>query len=246
MKFTAPLIEATFLKRYKRFLADVRLDDEVIQVHVPNTGSLKSVIHENAKCWISKSPNKNRKLAYSLEAIQTPQGWAGVNTNWPNKLAFEAWTSNKIKHWKNWDHGFSECKINAQSRIDLVLSPHSHKPSVDEILKADVKYHFIEVKNVSWLDEDHTALFPDAVTSRGLKHIDELINLKSLGHSAEMFYVIQRESVKNFRTAQELDSKYASSLTEARKKGVQVSAWQSCLTQNSIELTQEVPIQMGV
>ncbi len=243
MNFPQPLIEAVFLKRYKRFLADVTLDSEEIQVHVPNTGSLKSVIFENSKCWISKSSNKNRKLPYTLEAIQTPSGWAGTNTGWPNKLAMEAWKEKLIPHWKS-AFAFSECKINNKSRIDLVLTESPNKPSIEDILLAQEKYHFVEVKNVSWLSDENEALFPDAVTTRGLKHIEELMSLRKLGHSVEMLYIIQREGVKKFKTAADLDLKYAQALKAAVQEGLIITAYQSEISLESIQLKTPIFVEI--
>ena len=217
--------QAFFLKRYKRFFADVKLPNgEEVTAHVPNTGSLKSCLFENQKCLISKSNNPKRKLKYTLEMLKTPTSWVGVNTQKPNELVFEYFLSQKNESWKKFPYGQKEVKINEKSRIDLVLTKTSEKLTSKNF--KNNKCHFIEIKNVT-LKEKESALFPDAVSLRGQKHIKELIELMKKGHSAEMVFVVQRQDCKYFQTADDIDPDYGRLLKKAYQKGLKVSIF-SC------------------
>jgi len=212
MKFTDPVREGQFLKRYKRFFADVRLDQEVVVSHVPNTGSLKSCLFADAPCVVTMSSDPKRKLKATLQFVRTPTGWVGVNTQLPNTLVYEAWENKTISHWREFSEARPEVKISADSRIDLVLS------------RAD-RHHYVEVKNVTLTDGRGTAQFPDAVTTRGQKHLRELMQLREQGHGAEIVFVVQRQDCDSFAPADEIDPEYGRLIREAHDKGVLVSAY---------------------
>lgn len=237
MKFPTELKQGHFLKRYKRFFVDIEFNGEVITAHCPNTGSMKGVNTENSPCRFSHVDDPKRKLKYTLEMIKTPESWVGVNTSKTNKLAAEAIAQFHLKQWKNFNAFASEVKINDKSRMDFVLwntkNFSAKKPKIPDLSTAP--FHFIEVKNVS-LAEEGVALFPDAVTERGQKHIEELIKLMEQGHSAEMLYIVQREDCNTFRAAHEIDPTYASLLKQAKAKGLIVTAIGTTLTTDSIEL----------
>ncbi len=236
MKFNQPLIEGVFLKRYKRFFADVEIPVELpgktstekrVEVaHVANTGSLKSVNNPGSRCLVSPASNPERKLRYSLEAIQAPSGaWVGVNTSLPNQLVREAFEAQRIAHWKMFDGFQGEVKINKETRLDALLTRGEKK-------------HYVEVKNVT-LAEGTAALFPDAVTERGQKHLRELMSLVQQGHSAEIFFTVQRSDCLEFRPADQIDADYGKLLREAAKVGVIISAHVIRLTPNEIVLTEQ-------
>ena len=179
MKFKTVVQEGIFLKRYKRFFADVRLNGKIVVAHVPNTGSMKGAAEPDAPCLVTPSDNPERKLKYTLEAIRASSGaWVGVNTSWPNLLAKEAFEQKVFTHWKKFDVLQSEVKLSAETRIDLVLENSKSK-----------KKHFVEIKNVSMATGDlkkkcGVAQFPDSVTTRGQRHLRELMKLVEQGFTS--------------------------------------------------------------
>ncbi|MGE0526728.1 MAG: DNA/RNA nuclease SfsA [Bdellovibrionales bacterium] len=215
MEFESPLREAEFIKRYKRFFADVRVNGEIVVAHVPNTGSLKTCLFEGSPCLITESTNPARKLKATLHFLKTPSGWAGVNTSLPNLLVHHAWQHKRIPEWNEFLVAQREYKISKESRIDLVLarSPEelTHKRNL----------HHIEVKNVT-LAEGDLALFPDAVTARGQKHLQDLMRLKAEGQGAEIVFVVQREGCRAFSPADAIDPVYGRLLREAHAAGVRI------------------------
>jgi sugar fermentation stimulation protein A len=216
------LTKGVFLKRYKRFLADVQIDDKIITVHVPNTGSMKSCNNPNSLCLFSTHNNPDRKIPYTLEAIKSDNTWVGVNTSWPNKIAAECFKKKYFNHWRKFDCYQTEVKISKDSRIDMVLWSSADVP--EQKLKTSSfeknhKFHLIEVKNVT-LKEGDFALFPDAVTERGQKHLKELIHFLDLGMTAEMLFIIQRSDCHIFKPAWQIDPEYAQLLVKAKSKGL--------------------------
>ncbi len=218
MQFEEPIRRGEFLKRYKRFFADVRLGDEVIVAHVPNTGSLKTCLFENCPAVWTESSNPARKLKATLQFLQTPTGWVGVNTALTNDLVFEAWREGIVADWAPLKGSRREFKISKESRIDLVLAP------TDAHLEQRRDLVFIEVKNVS-LNDGGIAKFPDAVTERGQKHLRELMQLKKEGHGAEIVFVIQRQDCQSFAPADDIDPEYGRLLREAIATGVRARAF---------------------
>jgi sugar fermentation stimulation protein A len=211
------LRQAEFVKRYKRFFADVRLDGETVVAHVPNTGSLKTCLFEGAPCLVSESTNPARKLKATLHFIKTPSGWAGVDTSLPNLLVFEAWQARRIPAWAEYAFARREFKISKESRLDMVLAPSSEHFDRLEGLR------YIEIKNVT-LAEGGTARFPDAETTRGQKHLLELMKLQREGAACEIVFVIQREGCHEFTPADDIDPEYGRLLREAAATGVIVRA----------------------
>ena len=250
MRFSDPVMEGLFLKRYKRFFADIQLmgPDQEVVAHVPNTGSMKGCIIEDAPCRVTHNDNPKRKLKYTLQMIKTPTSWVGVNTGLSNQLVWEAFTEGKVPAWEEWDFGQKEVKITPSSRIDLVLwkkRPDSPTPdkrlSISDFLTN--KFHFVEIKNVSLASKD-TALFPDAVTTRGHKHLCELMELMEQGHSAEMVFTAQREDCQHFSPADEIDPEYGRLLREAAKQGLKISAYPCHLDSQGISLNCSNPLQV--
>lgn len=225
MEFANPLLQGKLIKRYKRFFADVEVDGKLVVAHVPNTGSMKGCNEPGSECLISRATDPARKLQFTLEAVQADQHWVGVNTSWPNKLAVELFESKTLPHWKIYDSYQAEVKISDVSRIDLVLwnsrSTETKKWKLDDFKKHH-PVHFVEIKNVT-LKKGAIAQFPDAVTERGQKHIEELATLMRRGFTTELLFIVQRADVEKFEAAADIDPRYAELLKEAMKKGLIVT-----------------------
>lgn len=215
MQFSPKLRSATFLRRYKRFLVDVRLDNgEEITVHCPNTGRMTNCLVEGSPCWLSDSQNPKRKYRYSLEWVTTQAGyWAGVNTHRANTLVVEAIQSDKISELRGYDALDTEMPYGEEnSRIDILLS-YGIKPC------------YVEVKSVTLEGDEGVGYFPDAVSTRGQKHLRELMAVKEQGHRAVLFFCVQHTGIKVIRSAAHIDPLYASLLAGAMERGVEVIAY---------------------
>lgn len=246
MKFTELLQEGIFLKRYKRFFADIRIGQDIHVAHVPNTGSLKSCLFPEIPCRYTESSNPERKLKFTLYALKTATSWVGVNTSISNALVEEVFTEKLNPKWKNFDHSQREVKISKETRFDMVLWSSKDHPKLEKVTEKELKQtplHFIEVKNVT-LAEDGTAQFPDAVTERGQKHIRELMKLMKMGHTAELVFTVQREDCKSFQPADHIDEDYGKLLREAVEKGLIVSAWPCEFSEQEIKLNPKNPLKV--
>ncbi|HAF29784.1 MAG TPA: DNA/RNA nuclease SfsA [Bacteroidales bacterium] len=230
MKFNTPLIHGRLIKRYKRFLADVKLDNgEIITAHCTNSGSMKSCLEDNAEVYLTPIDDPNRKTKFTWEMIKINGDWVGINTGNPNKLAFEAIKNGDIEKLKGYTEVQREVKF-GDSRFDVMA-------------KNDKETCFIEVKNVTYKEGDY-ALFPDAVTTRGKKHLETLIKVKEQGMRAVMLYIIQRMDVSVFAPAKEIDPEYSKSLKKAFEKGVEIIPMQAKVTPEKIELVKELPFEI--
>ncbi len=226
MRFQKPLVKGTLLKRYKRFLADVKLENgETVTAHCTNSGTMKTAIEEGAEVYLTHHNNPNRKTQYTWEMIKINGHWVGINTNHPNQIAFEAVKNGEIEKLQGYTSVKREVK-KGKSRIDIFAS--NEKEAC-----------FIEVKNVT-MKSGKKAVFPDAVTVRGLKHLNELIEARAEGYRAVMLYVIQRMDVDSFGPAREIDPEYSKKLDEAIEKGVEVIAVQVKVTPEEIRIEREV------
>lgn len=241
MKFPSPLKKAKFKKRYKRFFADIDFEKNIETAHVPNTGSLKSCIIEDADCYVSVSDDPKRKLKYTLQMIKTKNSWVGVNTQLPNKIVRELYDSKEHTPWKKYKYARNEVKIHDKTRVDLVFG---NDPILVEAKKiSDLKqltengssFHFVEVKNVTYA-EGETALFPDAVSKRALKHVHELVELIEQGHTCELVFTIQRTDCNVFSPAVEIDPDYASALKAAKKLGLKITALECNISKTEVSL----------
>ena len=230
MKFKTPLIPAKLIKRYKRFLADVELENgEVITVHCPNSGSMLSCQESGAQVLLSDSQNPERKLRYTWEMISTGKTWVGINTMRPNEVVYEAILNGEVPEISSFKEIKREVKYGKSSRIDIWL-----RNGKREI--------FVEVKNVTLPDfENKCGIFPDAVTERGKKHLEELSLIVKKGHRAVMFYFLNREDMESVGLAYKIDPEYAVAFEKAVKAGVEVLAYQSKLTPKEIVLKKRVP-----
>ena len=230
MNFQKPLIDGYLIKRYMRFLADIKLDSgNIVTAHCTNSGTMKSCLEDNAEVYLSPVDDPNRKTKFTWEMIKINGNWVGINTGNPNKLAYEAVKSGKIEKLKGYTEVQAEVKFD-DSRFDLMA-------------KNEKETCFIEVKNVT-LKEGKYALFPDAVTSRGKKHLETLAKVKEQGMRAVMLYVIQRNDVEIFAPAKEIDPEYTKVLKIAYEKGVEIIPMQVNVTPEKIELLKELPFEL--
>jgi sugar fermentation stimulation protein A len=231
MRFMSRLIRGTLVQRYKRFLADVHLDnDEIVTAHCTNTGSMMGCKEPGSKVYISRSDNLNRKLLYTWELIETDGTWVGINTMHPNKLVPEAVESGVIAELSGYQSIRREVKVSAHTRLDLCLEGRNGSC-------------FVEVKNVT-LAVNRIAAFPDAVSERGTKHLKELMRLKRQGHRAAIVFVIQRSDCDNFRPADEIDSEYGRWLRRAVKAGVEALPYRAKVTSREIVLTDRIAMTL--
>ncbi|MCB0390092.1 MAG: DNA/RNA nuclease SfsA [Bdellovibrionales bacterium] len=247
MLIPQPIEEGLFLKRYKRFFADINFNSKPVIAHVPNTGSLKTCLNENALCRFSVNNDPSRKLKYTLQSIKTPSSWVGVNTALANSLVWEAWEKQKIPHWQKYKFGKKEVKVSEHTRFDMTFWQKdlgiNPKKKIEPIMYKNDSFHFVEVKNVT-MAIDGVAYFPDAVTTRGQKHLIELMKWVDSGHTSEIVFVIQRTDCDQFSPAKEIDPEYARLLTEAKNKGVIISAYACKISKTIIELAPSKKIKI--
>ncbi len=224
MKFERRLIPGKLIRRYKRFLADVELEDgSIVTAHCPNSGSMKTCDTPGWEVRISQADNPKRKLKYTWELVYNNTCWIGINTHRANHLAREAIEQGWIPELSGYDKLETEKKYGQNSRIDILLSSAKQKC-------------YVEIKNVTLVEQDGFYKFPDSVTTRGLKHLHELGDMVKQGHRAVMLYCIQRSDGTEFRPASEIDPKYATALKEAYRDGVEILAYRADISPESIEL----------
>ena len=209
MIFENELIAGVLIKRYKRFFVDIKVKNKVITAHCPNTGSMMGLLKKGNIVWFTEQNDKKRKLKYTLQIIEVNGEKIGVNTHLTNKIFYEALSSGKIIDIKKNDILFKEKKFNQNTRFDFFI-------------KKNEKGIFIEVKNVTLSRVRNIAEFPDAVTERGLKHLNELIEAKNRGFDIYLAFIIQREDCKKFKIAEDIDPKYKKLLTFALKNKLKV------------------------
>lgn len=237
MNFEKETFTGKVIKRYKRFFADVELDSgEIITAHTPNTGSMKTCLQPGWKAMVTYEENPKRKLKYTLELTHNGNTWIGVNTHLPNKLAIEAIQKHKIKELEGYESIRPEFKV-GESRLDLLLYNGNLKDPQDKC--------FVEIKNVTLLGDKKKALFPDSVSTRGQKHLKELISLKKEGYRACMLYIVQRKDVNSFSPAKEIDPKYSNLLLEADKCGVEILVYQCSISEKKIEIQKSLPYKLN-
>ena len=209
MIFENELISGTLIKRYKRFFVDIKVKNKVITAHCPNTGSMMGLLKKGNKVWLTKSNDIKRKLKYTLQIIEVNGSKIGVNTHLTNKIFYESLLNGNIINLKKTDILFREKQFNKNTRFDFFI-------------KQKNKGIFIEVKNVTLSRFKNIAEFPDAVTERGLKHINELLAAKKKGFDVYLAFVIQREDCKKFKIAADIDPNYKKLLTVALKNNLKV------------------------
>ena len=195
MKFTDNLISGRLIKRYKRFFVDVKVNNQIVAAHCPNSGSMLGLLDENNKIWISQSNNPKRKLKFTLELINVKDNLIGVNTIFANKIVLEALIDKTIKEFSKFENIKIEAVYNTNTRFDFFLKKNARKV-------------FLEVKNVTLSIKKNVAEFPDAITSRGTKHLTKLIEAKKEGYESYILYLIQREDCNQFKIAEKINIEY--------------------------------------
>ncbi|GGF61135.1 sugar fermentation stimulation protein [Terasakiella brassicae] len=230
MKFETDLIKGKLVKRYKRFMADVELENgDVVTAHCANSGSMLSVKEAGSTVWLSPSNNPKRKLKYTWEIIEVDGQNVGINTAHPNKIVEEAILAGQVQELSGYATLRREVKYGQNSRIDILLEDDA-KPTC-----------YVEVKNVT-LRRGDNADFPDAVTSRGAKHLRELGDMVEEGHRAVMFYLVQRPDCKIMDIARDIDPTYDAELKTAIKRGVEVICYQCCVETDEIKVDSPLPV----
>ena len=229
MNFDSPLIPGVLIKRYKRFFVDIKIKNKIVTAHCPNTGSMMGLLTKNNKVWISKSNNKKRKLKYTLQIIEVNGNKVGVNTHLTNKLVLEALKENFFKFFDKEALIQVEKKFGENTRFDFLINEKTKKS-------------FIEVKNVTLSRKPKIAEFPDAVTSRGAKHIIDLINAIKKKYNSYLFYIVQREDCENFKIADDIDPAYSKLLTKAQKKKVKILCYDCKFSSKGIKLNNQINI----
>ncbi len=232
MKIRPVLERGVFLRRYKRFLADIELaNGEVLTVHCANTGSMKNCMVPGTHCWYSRSDNPKRKLPGTLEIVTTPAGaMAGINTARPNVLIREGIENGVISELQGYPTLRSEVRYGSEnSRIDLLLERDGEKC-------------FVEVKNVTLGMPQGLGLFPDAITARGAKHLRELVAMVAAGHRAVLVFCVQHSGIERVAPADEIDSEYGTMLRTAMANGVEILAYKCRMAPEEIAIEQKIDV----
>ena len=231
MNFKNKLISGHFIKRYKRFFVDIKIKDKIIAAHCPNTGSMYGLLKKGNKVWLSKSNNPNRKLKYTLEIIEENKTKVGVNTHATNKIVLHALKNGLIKELNQILEIKPETKFGTNTRFDFFI--------ISKKFKA-----FIEVKNVTLSRTKKIAEFPDSVTTRGLKHINELLKASKKQYKIFIIYVIQRNDCKLFTIAKDIDPQYFIALNKAVKKKLNILCYDCKFFTKGIKLNKKVKIKI--
>lgn len=236
MKFAKPLIETVLERRYKRFLADVRLPDgAVITVHCPNPGAMMGLTAHGSPAWISDSGNPKRKLRHTLELVEVESSegptLVGINTNLPNRLAEEAITDGRLPSLAGYSQLRREVRYGENSRIDILLEKDGAPPC------------YVEVKNVHLVRQAGLHEFPDCKTERGAKHLREMSTMVKNGARAVMLYVVQRADGDRFSLARDLDPGYATAFDAAMEAGVEALAIRCHITPTEIVAREPIPLE---
>ena len=229
MKFTKPLIKGKFLKRYKRFFADVKVNKDIITAHCANTGSMMGLLNVNNDAWVSKNDDPKRKLKYTLQVLKTADNIIGVNTHLANKLVLEGLQNNLLLEFKNLNKIETEVYYNKETRFDFLI--HKNK-----------KKCFIEVKNVTLIRDSKTSEFPDAITTRGSKHIKALINAYKEGYECYVLFLVQVENCNYFKIADDIDKEYYENYKIAKNLGVKFIAYNCKVGTREIKVNKKIKI----
>ena len=227
MLFKDKLLQGTFIKRYKRFFADIEYRNKIITAHCPNSGSMMGLLNKGNGVWFSKANNPKRKLKYTLEIVNVDKKLVGINTLLTNKIVLEALNQKRIKNLVNFNNIKTEAKFSDKTRFDFLISNNKEKC-------------FLEVKNVTLVRKYRIAEFPDSVTTRGTKHLKELITAKKRGYKSYLLYLIQREDCKSFKIADDIDQEYAIAFNEALKNGVKILCYDCKITYEEIILNNQI------
>ena len=230
MNFENKLISGLFIKRYKRFFADIRVNNKVVTAHCANSGSMIGLLNKNNKVWLMKSNNKKRKLKYTLQVMEDNGSKVGVNTHLANKIVNHALEKNLIKNFSKKIKIKSEQTFGEHTRFDFYLEDGKTKS-------------FLEVKNVTLKRKSKIAEFPDSVTVRGTKHLNELINATKKGFKSYLLFLIQREDCDKFEIAKDIDPVYSKTLIKAKKHNVKILCYDCKFSSKGIVLNNKIKFQ---
>ena len=229
MEFTKSLIKGKLIKRYKRFFVDVKLNKEIVTAHCPNTGSMKGLLEEGNEVYLLKNDDPTRKLKYGLEIIKTKKNLVGVNTHMANKIVNHGLKNNLIKELNNCNSIKSEVFFNKETRFDFLVE--KNKQNI-----------FVEVKNVTLFRDQNTAEFPDAVTTRGSKHLLTLIDAIKKGYNSYLIFLVQVQNMENFKIAKDIDIEYYKNYLIAKKAGVNFLAYRCKISPKEIFIDKKLKI----
>jgi sugar fermentation stimulation protein A len=233
MEFATPLLPGRLIRRYKRFLADIALDEsgEEVVAHCPNPGAMLGLDEPGSEVWLSPATTPGRKLRFSWELIRVGAGLVGINTGRPNAIVAEALERGQVAELAGYPRLRREVPYGRNSRIDLLLEAD------------DRPICYVEVKNVH-LKREGPAEFPDSVTARGTKHLVELGDMVEAGHRAVMFYLVQREDCRSFKIAADIDPRYAETLETALARGVEALCYACRISERAIVLERPLPLDL--
>ena len=229
MKFTKPLIKGKLIKRYKRFFTDINLNGKTVTAHCPNTGSMKGLLEKDNEVFLLKHNNPKRKLKYGLEIIKARKNFVGVNTHLANKIVNHALVNNLIKELANCSSIKPEVFFNKETRFDFMVEKNKQKT-------------FIEVKNVTLFRDKNTAEFPDAITTRGSKHLLTLIDAIKKGYKTYLIFLVQIQNMEYFKIAKDIDNEYYKNYLKAKKAGVNFLAYRCKISLKEILIEKKIKI----
>ena len=229
MEFTKSLIKGKLIKRYKRFFTDVKLNKEIVTAHCPNTGSMKGLLDEGNDVYVLPNNDPKRKLKYGLEIIKTRKNLVGVNTHMANRIAQHALENNLIKELKDNDNIKPEVFFNKETRFDFLIEKNKQKS-------------FVEVKNVTLFRDNNTAEFPDAITTRGSKHLLTLIDAIKKGYKSYLLFLVQIQNMEYFKIAKDIDPEYYNNYLLAKKAGVNFLAYRCNISSKKIFIDKKIKI----
>ena len=231
MKFKERLLQGNLIKRYKRFFVDIEYKNKIITGHCPNSGSMLGLLDAGNRVWFSVSNNPKRKLKYTLELIEVKKKLVGINTLLTNKIVLEALNNKKIENLKKFNIIKTEVKFSNKTRFDFLISNSKEKC-------------FLEIKNVTLVRKRKVAEFPDAVTSRGTKHLRELVAAKKKGYKSYILYLIQRDNCESFKIANDIDEKYKIAFDDAIKSGIKILCYDCKLSNKEIKLNNQINYEL--
>jgi len=229
MEFTKSLIKGKLIKRYKRFFVDVKIGKETVTAHCPNTGSMKGLLEEGNDVFLLKNDDPKRKLKYGLEIIKAKKNLVGVNTHMANKIVNHGLANNLINEIKNIDIIKPEVFFNKETRFDFLIEKNKQKS-------------FVEVKNVTLFRDKKIAEFPDAITSRGSKHLLALIDAIKKGYKSYLIFLVQIQNMENFKIAKDIDNEYYKNYLTAKKAGVNFLAYRCKISSKKIFVEKKIKI----
>ncbi len=230
MKFTKALIKGKFVKRYKRFFTDIKVNKDIITAHCPNTGSMMGLLKKNNDAWVLKNEDPKRKLKYTLQILKSNNQMIGINTHLANNLVREGLENKVFNEFKDLKSIKGEVFYNKETRFDFLVE------------KKNSKKYFIEVKNVTLIRDNITSEFPDAITTRGSKHINQLIEATKKGYECYILFLVQIDNCEYFKIANDIDKEYYKNYNKAKKLGVKFIAYNCKVGPKEIKINKRIKI----